>query len=106
MLNEKIKEKAKNGAEKVKDFWDDYGLVIGYCVVCVAIPVGAIALGRHKSKKFEIAWREAQKQMLDGNWNYDYGPYKLCKFFDPNTLKEIGKVMMHETSVEAFLKAK
>lgn len=35
MLNEKIKEKAKNGAEKVKDFWDDYGLVIGYCVVCV-----------------------------------------------------------------------
>lgn len=37
MLNEKIKEKAKNGAEKVKDFWDDYGLVIGYCAVCVAI---------------------------------------------------------------------
>ena len=58
MLNEKIKEKVKNGAEKVKDFWDDYG------------------------------------------------PYKLCKFFDPNTLKEIGKVMMHETSVEAFLDAK
>lgn len=106
MLNEKIKEKAKNGAEKVKDFWEDYGLFIGYCAVCVAIPVGAIALGRHKSKKFEIAWREAQKQMLDGNRNYDYGPYKLCKLFDPNTLEEIGKVMMHETSVEAFLKAK
>lgn len=44
--------------------------------------------------------------MLDGNRNYDYGPYKLCKFFDPNTLEEIGKVMMHETSVEAFLDAK
>lgn len=43
MLNEKIKEKAKNGAEKVKDFWDDYGLIIGYCAVCVAIPVGMIA---------------------------------------------------------------
>ena len=103
MLNEKGKEKAKNGAEKVKDFWDDYGLIIGYCV---AIPVGMIALGRRKSKKFEVAWREAQKQMLDGNRNYDYGPYKLCKFFDPNTFKEIGKVMMHETSVEAFLDAK
>lgn len=103
MLNEKIKEKAKNGAEKVKDFWDDYGLIIGYCAVCVAIPIGTIALGR---RKFKIAWREAQKQMLDGNRNYDYGPYKLCKFFDPNTLEEIGKVMMHETSVEAFLDAK
>ena len=41
--------------------------------------------------------------MLDSNRNYDYGPYKLCKFFDPNTLEEIGKIMMHETSVEAFL---
>ena len=51
MLNEKIKEKAKNGAEKVKDFWDDYGLIIGYCAVCVAIPIGMIALGRRKSKK-------------------------------------------------------
>lgn len=51
MLNEKIKEKAKNGAEKVKNFWDDYGLIIGYCAVCVAIPVGTIALGRRKSKK-------------------------------------------------------
>lgn len=106
MLNEKIKEKAKNGAEKVKDFWDDYGLIIGYCAVCVAIPIGMIALGRRKFNKFEIALREAQKQMLDGNRNYDYGPYKLCKFFDPNTLEEIGKLMMHETSVEAFLDAK
>ena len=44
--------------------------------------------------------------MLDGNRNYDYGPYKLCKFFDPKTLEEIGKVMMHETSVDAFLKLK
>lgn len=99
MLNEKFKEKAKNGAEKVKDFWDDYGLIIGYCAICVAIPVGAIALGRRK-------WREAQKQMLDGNRNYDYGPYKLCKFFDPNTLEEIGKLVMHEDTVKAFLKVK
>ncbi len=106
MLNEKIKEKAKNGAEKVKDFWDDYGLIVGYCAGNIAISAGMIMWGRHKIKKFEIAWREAQKQMLDGNRNYDYGPYKLCKFFDPNTLEEIGKVMMHETSVEAFLKAK
>lgn len=105
MLNEKIKEKAKNGAEKVKDFWDDYGLLVGYCAVFVAIPVGTIALGRRSSKKAMIAWREAQKQMLDGNRNYDYGPYKLCKFFDPNTLEEIGKVMMHKGAVEAFLKA-
>ena len=65
--------------------------------------IKTIALGRRKSKKFEVAWREAQKQMLDSNRNYDYGPYKLCKFFDPNTLEEIGKVMMHKTSVEAFL---
>lgn len=106
MLNEKIKEKAKNGAEKVKDFWDDYGLLVGYCAVCVAIPVGTIALGRRISKKFDIAWREAQKQMLDGNRNYDYGPYKLCKFFDPNTLEEIGKMVMHKDTVEAFLKVK
>lgn len=106
MLNEKIKEKAKNGAEKVKDFWDDYGLIIGYCAGSIAVMAGMVALGRRKSKKFEIAWREAQKQMLDGNRNYDYGPYKLCKFFDPNTLEEIVKVMMHETSVEAFLDAK
>ena len=42
--------------------------------------------------------------MLDGNRNYDYGPYKLCKFFDPNTLEEIGKLVMHEDTVEAFLK--
>lgn len=67
MLNEKIKEKAKNGAEKVKDFWDDYGLVIGYCAVCVAITAGTVALERRRSKKALIAWREAQKQMLDGN---------------------------------------
>lgn len=106
MLNEKIKEKAKNGAEKVKNFWDDYGLIIGYCAVFVAIPVGTIALGRRSSKKAMIAWREAQKQMLDGNRNCDYGPYKLCKFFDPNTLEEIGKVVMHKDTVEAFLKVK
>lgn len=106
MLNEKIKEKAKNGAERLKIFWDDYGLIIGYCAVCVAIPVGAIALGRRRSKKAMIAWREAQKQMLGGNRNYDYGPYKLCKFFDPNTLEEIGKLVMHEGTVEAFLKVK
>lgn len=106
MLNEKIKEKAKNGAEKVKDFWDDYGLFIGYCAGSIVISAGIIMRGRHASKKAMIAWREAQKQMLDGNRNYDYGPYKLCKFFDPNTFKEIGKVMMHETSVEAFLDAK
>ena len=106
MLNEKIKEKAKNGAEKVKDFWDDYGLIIGYCAVCVAIPIGMIALGRRKINTIEVAWREAQKQMLDGNRNYDYGPYKLCKFFDLNTLEEIGKLVMHEDTVEAFLKVK
>ena len=106
MLNEKIKEKAKDGAEKVKDFWDDYGLFIGYCAVCIAIPAGTIVLGKRRSKKATIAWREAQKQMLNGNRNYDYGPYKLCKFFDPNTLEEIGKLMMHETSVDAFLKVK
>lgn len=106
MLNEKIKEKAKNGAEKVKDFWDDYGLFIGYCAGSIAISAVIIMRGRRTSKKAMIAWREAQKQMLDGNQNYNYGPYKLCKFFDPNTLEEIGKVMMHETSVEAFLDAK
>lgn len=106
MLNEKIKEKAKNGAEKVKDFWDDYGLVIGYCAGCVAITAGTVALERRRSKKALIAWREAQKQMLDGNRNYDYGPYKLCKFFDPNTLEEIGKIVMHKDTVEAFLKVR
>lgn len=106
MLNEKIKEKAKNGAEKVKDFWGDYGLIVGYCAGSIVISAGMIALGKRRSKKAMIAWREAQKQMLGGNRNYDYGPYKLCKFFDPNTLEEIGKVMMHETSVDAFLKLK
>ena len=104
MLNEKIKEKAKNGAEKVKDFWDDYGLIIGYCAGSIAISAGIIMRGRRTSKKAMIAWREAQKQTLDGNRNYDYGPYKLCKFFDPNTLEEIGKLVMHEDTVEAFLK--
>lgn len=106
MSKRKIKEKAKNGAEKVKDFWDDYGLIIGYCAGSIAISAVIIMRGRRTSKKAMIAWREAQKQMLGGNRNYDYGPYKLCKFFDPNTLEEIGKVMMHETSVEAFLDAK
>ena len=104
MLNEKSKKRQRMELKRLKIFWDDYGLIIGYCAVCVAIPVGMIALGRRKSKKFEIAWREAQKQMLDGNRNYDYGPYKLCKFFDPNTLEEIGKLVMHEDTVEAFLK--
>lgn len=106
MLNEKSKKRQRMELKRLKIFWDDYGLIIGYCAVCVAIPVGMIALGRRKSKKFEIAWREAQKQMLDGNRNYDYGPYKLCKFFDPNTLEEIGKLVMHEDTVEAFLNVK
>lgn len=44
--------------------------------------------------------------MLDSNRNYDYGPYKLCKFFDPNTLEEIGKIVMHKDTVEAFLKVR
>lgn len=103
MSKRKIKEKAKNGAEKVKDFWDDYGLIIGYCAGSIAISAVIIMRGRRTSKK---AWREAQKQMLGGNRNYDYGPYKLCKFFDPNTLEEIGKLVMHEDTVEAFLKVK
>lgn len=96
---------SKKGAEKVKDFWDDYSLIIGYCAGGIAITAGLMALGKRSSKKAMIAWREAQKQMLDGNRNYDYGPYKLCKFFDPNTLEEIGKVMMHKDTVEAFSKA-
>lgn len=106
MLNEKIKEKAKNGAEKVKDFWDDYGLLVGYCAGGIAITAGLMALGKRSYKKAMIAWREAQKQMLDGNLNYDYGPYKLCKFFDPNTLEEIGKMVVHKDTVEAFLNVK
>lgn len=55
MLNEKIKEKAKNGAEKVKDFWDDYGLIVGYCAGSIAIMAGMVALGRRGSKKAMIA---------------------------------------------------
>lgn len=51
MLNEKIKEKAKNGAEKVKDFWDDYGLIIGYCAGSIVISAGIIMRGDTHQRK-------------------------------------------------------
>ena len=50
--------------EIIKAGWKPYAPAIMTAVV-----------GRRTSKKFDIAWREAQKQMLDGNRNYDYGPY-------------------------------
>ena len=65
-----------------------------------------MALNKRSSDKAMATWREAQKHMLDGDRNFDYGPYKITKYFDPNTLEEIGKMVMHEKTVEAFLNVK
>lgn len=104
MALKEMKTKVKETANEVKDFVvDNKGLLIMYGVIGAAA-VGSIAYGRHDSKKWQALWRKAKDQ-LDSGEITDFGPYKVCKFFEP-TGEFIGQLPMAAPTVERFLELK
>lgn len=102
----RIKSKAKETAATVKDVLvDNKEVIIGYGVAA-GILVGCVVYGRHNSKKYEAAWRNAKKAFENGQLDADFGPYKLMRFFEPGTGDFIGETMCHEESMKAFLDLK
>ena len=88
----------------VKEFVKDNAFTVAYFGTLGAFVIGSIVVGRRTSKKFEALWRNAKEQLDSGNIT-DFGPYKICKFFEPNG-EFIGQLPMHENTVEMFLKIK
>ena len=105
MLQE-IKGKVKNGTEKVTDFCKDHWFELAVGAGCIVGGTIGIVLVKRDSKKFETMWRGALHAYRNGDLNYDYGPYKVVKFFDPKTLEQIGDTVMHKDTVEAFMNCK
>lgn len=105
MLKE-IKGKVKETAVEVKDWTIDHkeGLIAGG--ILTGVLIGSIVLGRRYDKKFEKAWRGAKQAYDNGQLDYDFGPYKLMKFFEPKTGEFIGETLCHKDTVEAFLNVK
>lgn len=104
MSNEN-KTKTEERIEKVKGFVEDHALGITYGIGALAC-AGIIIAGKKHDKKFEKMWRAAKTALDNGDKDYNYGPYKLAKFFDPNTDEFLGQLPIHETAVESFLKLK
>lgn len=105
MLKE-IKGKVKETAVEAKDWVYDHKEGLIACGALTGILVGGIVLGRKHTKKFESAWRAAKQAYDNGDLDYDFGPYKLMKFFEPKTGEFIGETLCHEDTVEAFLDVK
>lgn len=105
MLKE-IKGKVKETAVEAKDWVYDHkeGMVAGG--IGTGIIITGIVLGRNHAKKFESAWRAAKQAYDNGDLDYDFGPYKLMKFFEPKTGEFIGETLCHENAVEGFLNVK
>lgn len=100
-----LKGKVKETAVEVKDWAsENKGAIIAYGA-CAGILIGGIVLGRRNTKKFEAAWRAAKEAYENGNLDYDFGPYKVIKFFEP-TGEFIGENIMHKDSCEVFMNLK
>lgn len=104
-INE-IKGKIKDKATEAKDVIVDNKDVIVPLGVAAGVLIGGIALSKHNSKKFEAMWRAAKKAYDEGNLDYDFGPYKVMKIFEPKTGEFIGETLCHESATTAFLNVK
>lgn len=104
-INE-IKSKVRGMAVEAREWLDDHKSEIAVYGTITGVLVGGIVLGRLHDKKFENAWRAAKTAYENGQLDADFGPYKLMKFFEPNTGEFIGETMCHKDTVEAFLKLK
>lgn len=102
MLNN-LKVKAKEGKDKVCNFVSDHAFEIGYWSVLVGGTVALCVVGKRKAKEYNTMWRNAMTAFRNGDKDYDYGPYKITEFFEPNTGEKIGELLMHQDSVKAFL---
>ena len=103
---ENLKVKVKNVTDEVREFVDDNKFYIGFYGVGIGMIVGGIVLGRNYNKKFEEAWRAAKQAYDNGNLDYDFGPYKVMKFFEPKTGEFIGETLCHGETVKAFIDLK
>lgn len=101
-----LKGKVKGMAVEAKEWFSDHKVDIAIYGTMTGVLVGSIVLGRLHDKKFENAWRAAKTAYENGQLDADFGPYKLMKFFEPNTGEFIGETMCHKDIVEAFLKLK
>lgn len=101
-ITEKIKEKAG----KAKDVIVDNKEVIIVDGLVVGLLVGSMVLSKRNSKKYETLWRAAKKAYDEGNLDYDFGPYKVMKIFEPKTGEFLGETLCHETATKAFLNIK
>lgn len=103
-INE-IKNKVKETASEVKEGFVDNADVIIPLTVAAGFLIGGIAMCKHTSKKYEKLWRAAKEAYENGNMDYDFGPYKVMKIFEP-TGEFIGETMCHESCTKAFLDLK
>ena len=97
--------KIKETGGKAKDVIVDNKEVIIVDGVVIGLLVGSIVLSKRNSKKYEALWRAAKKAYDEGNLDYDFGPYKVIKIFEP-TGEFVGETLCHETTTKAFLNLK
>ena len=101
---DEMKKKVKGYANKTKEFVKENKVnLVVWGITGVAL-TGCIVAGRRHSKVMDALWRNAKEQ-LDHNDITNFGPYKVCKFFEPDG-SFIGQLPMHEQSVEMFLRLK
>lgn len=100
-----VTEKIKETAGKAKDVVVDNKEAIIVNGVAIGLLVGGVIYTKHNSKKFEKLWRAAKTAYENGDMDYDFGPYKVMKIFEP-TGEFIGETLCHETATKAFLDLK
>ena len=100
-----IKTKGKECGAKVKNFYENHqdGCFYAGCIIAGSL------IGIGFSKYTSAKWNKMRKSALDAyrnnDTNYDFGPYKVAKFFNPNTKEFIGDTIMLEDLVNVFLEA-
>ena len=90
---------------KVVTWAKDHAAGIAYGVIYGGITLGTAYMGiklYKDNKKMKALWDNAMKAFKAGDKGYDYGPYKVASFAEPFG-EELGKILMHEDSVKAFL---
>lgn len=101
---DEMKKEIKGFGTKAKEFVKDNVCTITYFGVLGGLTIGAVVSGRRYSKKMDALWHEAKRQLDSGNIT-NFGPYKICKFFEPDGTF-MGQLPFHESNVKVFLDLK